>query len=79
MLITTTISELYNALANGSKTKTGFISHPVTLSDGRTFAGIYRGFGATVLVHRAPARHEKGFRSLGPFKGGPSGRIYIHD
>jgi len=74
MTIVTTIPELYTLLAD-SKTKTGFIAHPLTLANGRKFAGLYRGFGATVLVERAPGRYEKGFRSLGAFHGGPNGRI----
>ena len=61
------ISDLYDYLAAG-KTRTGFISYEVCLSDGRKIAGLYRGFGATFAVLRAPKAWEKGFRSLGPIE-----------
>jgi len=77
-IIKTNISELYT-LVTASATKTGFVELPIVLADGTKIAGLYRGFGATVLVTRAPKNGEKGFRALGPIAGDPNGNVYIQD
>jgi len=65
---TVNVSELYTYLAGNKPNRTGFISYEVVLADGRKIAGLYRGFGATFAVLRAPKAWEKGFRSLGPIE-----------
>ena len=75
MNIRVNVADLYTTLA-GNKTKTGFIAHPVTLESGQKVVGLYRGFGRTVMVRRAPGAWEKGFRTLEPIQ---SDVVWIKD
>jgi hypothetical protein len=52
------VADLYSYLATGSR-NTGFVAWPVTLADGRAVAGLYRGFGACVVVQRAPRSGQR--------------------